>query len=167
MFFTLFRQGRELSKAILPFNKVYFVAGCGSLRPVTTPCNAGDDLSPFHGIPPGDNEMKPLNRCTALALIATLSLAPYDSTVSAEQIALQVAATHPTMLSGEKQTNYVRISLTGFEIPETKSRPPVNVALVIDTSGSMSGQKILQARDAAIAAVKRLRNDDIVSVRFV
>ena len=86
------------------------------------------------------------------------------SPVSAEQISLQVGATHPTMLAGEKQTNHVRISMTGFDLPETKKRPRVNVAIVIDTSGSMGGKKIKQARQAAITAVKRLRKDDIVSV---
>ena len=35
---------------------------------------------------------------------------------------------------------------------------------MIDNSGSMSGSKIVQARQAAIAAVNRLRDDDIVSV---
>jgi Ca-activated chloride channel family protein len=40
----------------------------------------------------------------------------------------------------------------------------VNVSIVIDTSGSMNGDKIVQARQAAIAAVNRLRDDDIVSI---
>mgnify|MGYP002624434775 FL=1 len=45
-----------------------------------------------------------------------------------------------------------------------KKRPPVNVALVLDKSGSMKGQKIKKAREAAISAIGRLREDDIVSV---
>tara|TARA_R110002049_G_scaffold285698_4_gene467087 strand:+ start:253156 stop:254538 length:1383 start_codon:yes stop_codon:yes gene_type:complete len=80
------------------------------------------------------------------------------------QVRLDVGATNPTMLADQKETNYIRISLEGFDLAEQQSRPPVNVALVIDTSGSMNGQKIAQARDAAIAAVRRLRDNDIVSV---
>ena len=68
------------------------------------------------------------------------------------------------MLAGKKETNYIRISLTGFELPESDVRPPVNVAIVIDNSGSMNGSKIVQARQAAIAAVERLSDHDIVSV---
>jgi Ca-activated chloride channel family protein len=83
---------------------------------------------------------------------------------SAAQVRLDVGVSNPTMLAGQKGINHVRISLQGFELPGSKHRPPVNVAIVIDNSGSMSGQKIAQARDAAIAAVKRLRDDDIVSV---
>ncbi|MGB7345282.1 MAG: VWA domain-containing protein [Pirellulaceae bacterium] len=101
----------------------------------------------------------------ALAMMCLTAFSGLSTSgVNAEQISLQVGATHPTMLAGEKETNHVRISLTGFELPESKSRPPVNVSIVIDTSGSMSGQKIQQARQAAIAAVNRLKADDIVSV---
>ena len=87
-----------------------------------------------------------------------------SSTARSAQVRLQVGVTNPTMLAEQKETNYVRISLEGFDLPEQNSRPPVNVALVIDTSGSMSGKKIAQARDAAVAAVRRLRDNDIVSV---
>lgn len=82
----------------------------------------------------------------------------------ASQVGLQVGVSNPTMLAGEKATNYVRIALTGFDLPEAEMRPAVNVAIVIDTSGSMSGKKIAQARKAAIAAVSRLKDSDIVSV---
>ena len=81
------------------------------------------------------------------------------------QIRLDVGLANPTMLAGKKnQINHLRISLTGFDLPETKDRPPVNTAIVIDHSGSMSGEKIAQARRAAITAVERLRENDIVSI---
>jgi Ca-activated chloride channel family protein len=43
-------------------------------------------------------------------------------------------------------------------------RAPVNVAIVIDKSGSMSGEKIERAKEAAILALHRLKSKDIVSV---
>ena len=101
---------------------------------------------------------------TSLLLAFGLVLGPLFSALLANQVALDVGVTHPTMLAGEKEINHVRISLTGFELPDKKRRPPVNVAIVIDTSGSMSGMKMSQARDAAVAAVRRLSDDDIVSV---
>ncbi|MCA9135024.1 MAG: VWA domain-containing protein, partial [Planctomycetales bacterium] len=63
-----------------------------------------------------------------------------------------------------KKENYLRIGITGFELPSDKQRLPVNVAIVIDKSGSMQGEKIEQARKAAIQAIDRLRDSDIVSV---
>lgn len=84
----------------------------------------------------------------------------------ARQIQLDVAFAHPTMFIGEgdKGENHLRIALTGFELPNQKERMPVNVAIVIDKSGSMQGEKIEQARRAAIQAIDRLHDSDIVSV---
>jgi Ca-activated chloride channel family protein len=106
-------------------------------------------------------------RLHSVSIIAVMALAPLSilsHNVQASQVGLQVGVSNPTMLAGEKETNFVRIALTGFDLPSAEDRPPVNVAIVIDTSGSMSGQKIVQARKAAIAAVNRLQDSDIVSV---
>ena len=67
------------------------------------------------------------------------------------------------MKGGEKQRNYLRIGLNGCERPPTE-RTPVNVAFVIDRSGSMQGTRIVQAREAAAAAIRRLDKNDIASV---
>ncbi|MEL6110135.1 MAG: VWA domain-containing protein [Planctomycetota bacterium] len=96
----------------------------------------------------------------AACLLAVAAL----NSAQAEQLVLDVGVSDPVMMSGEKATNYVRISLTGFEVPSAAERPPVNTAIVIDKSGSMGGQKIVQAQNAAIEAVRMLRDDDIVSV---
>ena len=82
----------------------------------------------------------------------------------AEQIKLNAALAKPTMLAGEKNLNYLKVKLTGFDIPKASVRPPVNIAIVMDRSGSMKGEKIQQAKRAALAAIDRLRDDDIVSV---
>ncbi len=103
----------------------------------------------------------------ARSLVGTMLVAVFSlplHTSLADQVGLKVGVANPTMLAGEKATNHVRIALTGFELPESNKRPPVNVAIVIDNSGSMNGSKIDQARKAAIAAVQRLRDSDIVSV---
>ena len=82
----------------------------------------------------------------------------------AEQISLDVSLAQPTMLVGEKQTNYLKIKLNGFDLAANEKRTPVNVAIVMDKSGSMSGEKMEQAKKAALTAVDRLRDNDIVSV---
>ncbi len=52
------------------------------------------------------------------------------------------------------------------DVPEARpeSRPPMEVALVVDTSGSMAGSKIESARGAATQLVKSLRDGDIVAL---
>lgn len=84
--------------------------------------------------------------------------------VLAEQVKLDVSPSYGVLKSGQKQTTWVRVGVTGFAMePETK-RAAVNVALVLDKSGSMQGEKIVQARQAAIDAIGRLGAEDIVSV---
>ncbi|MEM9480141.1 MAG: VWA domain-containing protein [Verrucomicrobiota bacterium] len=72
---------------------------------------------------------------------------------------------HATLLAGEKGTTFIKVGLTGkkWERPQT-DRAPVNVALVLDKSGSMSGDKLRQAKAAARQAIERLTSNDIVSV---
>lgn len=94
----------------------------------------------------------------------TLLWCGWNHYATAAQVQLDVAATYPTMLAGEKQTNYLRVGLTGFDLPSAAERAPVNVTIVLDKSGSMQGDKIVGARRAAVAAIQRLRDNDIVSI---
>jgi Ca-activated chloride channel family protein len=48
--------------------------------------------------------------------------------------------------------------------PSRAARPPMEVALVIDTSGSMAGAKIESARSAASSLVASLKDGDIVAI---
>lgn len=84
-------------------------------------------------------------------------------TVQADQIKLDAALSTPVMLAEKKQTVFLRVGLTGLLLKKQKVAP-INVALVIDKSGSMQGEKIRRAKDAAIMAVERLRKNDIIAV---
>lgn len=81
-----------------------------------------------------------------------------------KKVELKVGVADPIMLANKKQSTYLKVGLTGFPMPPAKTRAPVNIALVIDKSGSMTGQKIKKAKEAAIAAMDRLHSDDVVSV---
>ena len=84
--------------------------------------------------------------------------------IVADQVRLEVEPAYGVLQADQKQTAWVRVSLTGFETESAKRRSPVNIALVLDKSGSMQGTKIAKAREAAIGAIRRLRPDDIISV---
>lgn len=67
-------------------------------------------------------------------------------------------------VSGDTKKIYLRISLEGMHLPNSENRTPVNVGLVIDRSGSMSGRKIDQAKEAAVMAIDRLSSSDYAAV---
>lgn len=94
--------------------------------------------------------------CLMLSLLAQPALAA--------QVRLDVSLANRTLLANKKQKTYVKVGLTGFRRARQEKRAPVNVAIVLDKSGSMQGEKIAKAKEAAIVAIQRLGRNDIVSV---
>jgi Ca-activated chloride channel homolog len=66
--------------------------------------------------------------------------------------------------SGDSQNVVLKITLDAPLSPAHVKRPLVNLALVLDQSGSMNGTKIEQAKAAAIEALTRLGLQDVFSV---
>ena len=83
---------------------------------------------------------------------------------NARTATLDVALGQPLVAVGAKTKVYLKVGLTGLAFETAGDRPPVNVAIVLDKSGSMGGQKLYQAKQAARLAVDRLAPSDIVSV---
>ncbi len=100
-----------------------------------------------------------LTKKAAVVAISLLSTLTFGS-----QVKLDVAMGNPVLMAGQKHTTYLKVGLTGFEIEKNIKRAPVNISLVIDKSGSMSGDKMNKAKEAAIMAVNRLDKNDIVSI---
>ncbi|MBN1868331.1 VWA domain-containing protein [Candidatus Sumerlaeota bacterium] len=101
----------------------------------------------------------------AMAVVPILLAAAAEARVRTDDaVRIDVAIDKPVLLANEAQTAYVRVAIVGVPRPSAEERAPVNMAIVIDKSGSMRGEKIEKARDAAIQAVKRLGPDDIVSI---
>lgn len=70
----------------------------------------------------------------------------------------QVETDRP-LIANDSQTRYVLATIVAPE-GAPRQRPPVNLGLVIDRSGSMGGDKIRLAKDAAVAAIRRLDSRD-------
>ena len=98
--------------------------------------------------------------CACVVAVAVVSNVPARAD---KPINLEARLAQAVMKGGEKQRNYLRVALNGCERKPTE-RTPVNVAFVIDRSGSMQGARIAQAREAAAAAIRRLDKNDIASV---
>jgi Ca-activated chloride channel homolog len=96
-----------------------------------------------------------------LLIVASVFL---TTSAGARTIDLQVNLGTPVMEAGKNQKTFLKIGLKGFDLLEESDRAPVNMAIVLDRSGSMAGEKIARAREAAIMAIGLLRPMDIVSV---
>ncbi len=66
--------------------------------------------------------------------------------------------------AGQQQTAVVKITLAAENPPVKAKRAPINLCIVLDRSGSMSGDKIAQARKAALEALSRLGSQDVFSL---
>ena len=82
----------------------------------------------------------------------------------AAQATLKVGLGTPVVLEGQKQTAFLKVGITCSAAEGESARPPVNVAIVMDRSGSMTGEKLDHAKEAAIMAIDSLSANDIVSV---
>lgn len=114
--------------------------------------------------------MKRHSLFVAVALIGAMSLALHARTASrtgadaVEPVRLHVDVDRTILPAGSVENAIVKIGLDCVRLPRRDLRPPVNVALVIDRSGSMAGDKIIKAREAALEVVRRLGPDDIVAL---
>lgn len=68
------------------------------------------------------------------------------------------------LYAGPPQNVVLKVTLDARGGPDSEQHPPVNLCIVLDRSGSMEGQKIEQAKEAAVEAVRRLGPGDIFSL---
>lgn len=105
-----------------------------------------------------------LNPLLLASFIILFSLIETQASASTTEIKLSANMATTVMEADKRQTAFLKVSLTGFDVDEKQARIPANIAIVLDKSGSMKGQKVDYARQAAIHAISKLNKDDIVSV---
>ena len=87
---------------------------------------------------------------------------PAVNTASHGSLSMTSRLSHPYITPGSTDL-FITVDVTGAEVPGSQ-RSPVNLALVIDRSGSMSGYKLQQAKQAARHLVGLLRNEDRLAI---
>lgn len=104
--------------------------------------------------------------CFWCLALGALQFAGGGAGAESGRVRLSVEPAQPVMAAGEAGRAYVRINLEALGAGDGKEavRAPVNIALVIDRSGSMSGEKIEHAREAALMALDRLGARDALAV---
>jgi Ca-activated chloride channel homolog len=110
-----------------------------------------------------------LKAATSLLMGAGLVLGSYVTGAMATSTAppivdVKAELDRTDLKAGQQQKAYLRVVIAAGKRP-TANRAPMNIALVIDRSGSMSGYgRMENARRAAQMAVDRLGRNDILSI---
>ncbi len=69
---------------------------------------------------------------------------------------------HATIAKGGDGETFLFASVTGADAQQ--AAPPLNLAIVVDKSGSMKGERIARAIDAGVGIVERMRDGDTITV---
>ena len=100
--------------------------------------------------------------CFMMMLFA--SIFTQGTNAHAENIQVTSKISHPYIMAGADDTVYIKVELEGSPIYKHQVREPANLALVIDKSGSMSGKKMQDLKEAAKMMVDRLSPSDMISI---
>lgn len=81
-----------------------------------------------------------------------------------ETLQLKLVPDRELVFKGTPQEVVVKIDLSAISVKTKAVRTPLNLAVVLDKSGSMTGQKLEKAKQAAMLLVDRLSSKDFFSL---
>jgi Ca-activated chloride channel family protein len=81
-----------------------------------------------------------------------------------ERPSIEVIAERPFAIAGREQTIDLLVRITPPKVEREGKRRRLNLSLALDRSGSMEGEKIARAREAASYCIDQLLPDDRVSL---
>jgi Ca-activated chloride channel family protein len=83
---------------------------------------------------------------------------------SSRLIRLQMRTSGGCLLYDDNENPYLYVNIKSGEYKNDRKRVPLNISLVLDRSGSMAGDKIDYAKQAAMFVVEQLNSNDILSI---
>jgi len=112
-----------------------------------------------------------MSKPPALAAVAAVLLAGASAALAAgphrqaggEPLSVTAALGGSRVLQGADGATHLLVEVRAPRV-ETDSRPPLNVAVVLDRSGSMAGERLANAKAAAGRFVEGLADDDRVAL---
>ncbi len=96
--------------------------------------------------------------------LVSLVFALSTASANTDSIQLRVKPERERLFRQRDAEIVFRIDLEGVKARSTERRTPINLALVLDRSGSMQGAKLEKARQAACMAIDQLTERDTVSL---
>ena len=75
-----------------------------------------------------------------------------------------LSLSHTKVLSGRTTPVYAQLELVADASEKTPVRAPISLAVVLDTSGSMSGAKIEDAKRSVLRLISDMRDEDEIAV---
>ncbi|RKX85248.1 MAG: hypothetical protein DRP58_06120 [Spirochaetes bacterium] len=97
------------------------------------------------------------------SILSVIFISIFTVNLSAATVNLEVSVSNPFLIADQQQSIFLKVGLTGSDLGEER-RTPANVSIVLDRSGSMDGEKMARAKEAASIAISMLDDRDIVSI---
>lgn len=97
-------------------------------------------------------------------VLVSLAIGLLCSFAQAEPVTASLQLDHPIAKAGQPNTLILQAKLRTSPAPARFQRAPLNLAIVLDRSGSMQGDKLARAKQGAIDMVRQLSARDVVSI---
>ena len=106
-----------------------------------------------------------MRRVALVVVLGTIVLAASSCLQAESRVRVFTDVDRPLLLDDRSERVIVKVGLEGLRVPVMGDRLPLNVAIVLDKSGSMGSDfKMENAKRGAVEVVERLTADDIVSL---